>query len=170
MSEWTGLDWTGYPLDCYDYQSTCGAKKYLPISKQNKYGSNKKQHRSVMILTSDVVDQCQGLSVATAAASAAWARYATTNPHLLPLLTTMASSDPSVFLSFLLDPSTNHLSLALSQQLGNQIIDQLCYLTRTWLHTLHVARYRALGLWEYLQCNSSSSSRQFMFEISTPTQ
>ena len=27
MSEWTGLDWTGYPLDCYDYQSTCGAKK-----------------------------------------------------------------------------------------------------------------------------------------------
>ena len=25
----SGLDWTGYPLDCYDYQSTCGAKKNL---------------------------------------------------------------------------------------------------------------------------------------------
>ena len=25
MSEWSG--WSGYPLDCYDYQSTCGAKK-----------------------------------------------------------------------------------------------------------------------------------------------
>ena len=119
---------------------------------QNKINidQTKTQHRSVMILTSDVVDQCQGLSVATAAASAAWARYATTNPHLLPLLTTMASSDPNVFLSFLLDPSTHHLSLALSQQLGNHIIDQLCYLTRTWLYTLHAARYRALGLWEYL--------------------
>ena len=94
--------------------------------------------------------QCQGLSDATAAASASWARFAAANPHLLPLLTTMASSAPDVFLSFLLDPSTNHLSLALSQQLGNHIIDQLCYLTRTWLYTLHVARYRALGLWQYL--------------------
>ena len=72
------------------------------------------------------------------------------NPHLLPLLTTMASSDPNVFLSFPLDPSTHHLYLTLSQKLGNQIIGQLCYLTRTWLYTLHCARYRALGLWEYL--------------------
>ena len=95
--------------------------------------------------------RCQGLTDATATASAAWAQFATANPHLLPLLTTMASSQPDVFLSFLLNPSTHHLSLALSQQLGNQIIDQLCYLTRTWLYTLHVARYRALGLWQYLE-------------------
>ena len=27
MSEWMG-EWSGYPLDCYDYQSTCGANKY----------------------------------------------------------------------------------------------------------------------------------------------
>ena len=94
--------------------------------------------------------QCQGLSDATAAASASWARFAAANPHLQPLLTTMASSDPNTFLSFLLDPSTNHLALALSQQLGNHIMDQLCYLTRTWLYTHHTARYRALGLWEYL--------------------
>ena len=94
--------------------------------------------------------QCQGLSDATAAASASWARFAAANPHLKPLLTTMASSNPNAFLSFLLDPSTNHLALALSQQLGNHIMDQLCYLTRTWLYTHHTARYRALGLWEYL--------------------
>ena len=94
--------------------------------------------------------QCQGLSDATAAASASWARFAAANPHLQPLLTTMASSDPNAFLSFLLDPSTNHLALALSQQLGNHIMDQLCYLSRTWLYTHHTARYRALGLWEYL--------------------
>ena len=23
---WSGLDWSGYPLECYDYWSTCGAK------------------------------------------------------------------------------------------------------------------------------------------------
>ena len=28
MSDWMGDGWMdGYPLDCYDYQSTCGAKK-----------------------------------------------------------------------------------------------------------------------------------------------
>ena len=29
MSDWMdgvdGVEWSGYPLDCYDYQSTCGA-------------------------------------------------------------------------------------------------------------------------------------------------
>ena len=29
--EWSGVEWMdGYPLDCYDYQSTCGAKKGVP--------------------------------------------------------------------------------------------------------------------------------------------
>ena len=27
MGEWSGVEWSGYPLDCYDYQSTCGANK-----------------------------------------------------------------------------------------------------------------------------------------------
>ena len=31
MSDWMdgvdGVEWSGYPLDCYDYQSTCGANK-----------------------------------------------------------------------------------------------------------------------------------------------
>ena len=37
---WSGLDWTGvdgYPLDCYDYQSTCGAKNGPPPFHQLKY-------------------------------------------------------------------------------------------------------------------------------------
>ena len=25
--EWV-MEWTGYALDCYDYQSTCGAKNH----------------------------------------------------------------------------------------------------------------------------------------------
>ena len=27
LGEWTWLDWSGYPLDCYDCQSIGGAKK-----------------------------------------------------------------------------------------------------------------------------------------------
>ena len=28
LSGWMdGVEWSGYPLDCYDYQSTCGANK-----------------------------------------------------------------------------------------------------------------------------------------------
>ena len=26
------MEWTGYPLDCYDYQSTCGANKELIVN------------------------------------------------------------------------------------------------------------------------------------------
>ena len=29
MSEW--VEWSGYPLDCYDYWSTCGAKNPFPL-------------------------------------------------------------------------------------------------------------------------------------------
>ena len=33
MSEWSGVDGVdGYPLDCYDYQSTCGAKNEEKVS------------------------------------------------------------------------------------------------------------------------------------------
>ena len=62
----------------------------------------------------------------------------------------MANSEPDDFLSFLLNPSTHPLVIALSQQLGKQATDELCFLTRSWLYTLHCARFRALGLWQYL--------------------
>ena len=62
----------------------------------------------------------------------------------------MAAADPETFAAFLLNPSTQAPVLALAQEHGHQVVDDLCHLTRTWLYTLHCARYRALGLWQFL--------------------
>ena len=94
--------------------------------------------------------QCQGLSAASGAAAVSWAQFSSTRPHLLLISNTMANSEPDAFLSFLLNPSTHPLAIALSQQHGKQVNDELCFLTRSWLYTLHCARFRALGLWQYL--------------------
>ena len=55
-----------------------------------------------------------------------------------------------MFLAFLLDPGTQAPVLALAQVHGRAVVDHLYHLTRSWLHTLHVERFRKLGLWEFL--------------------
>ena len=50
--------------------------------------------------------QCPGLATATAAAAAHWASFLQVHPHLLPIIQVTTSSSPEVFLSLLLDPST----------------------------------------------------------------
>ena len=62
----------------------------------------------------------------------------------------MARADPEVFLAFLLDPGTQAPVLALAQVKGREVVDQLYFLTRSWLYTLHRERFRKLGLWEAL--------------------
>ena len=94
--------------------------------------------------------QCQGLKPATALATSHWVKFASSRPHLLPLLLSYANGEPADFLPFLLDPTTRAPVLALAQRCGRQVIDDLCLLTRTWLYLHHKARYRALGLWSAL--------------------
>ena len=94
--------------------------------------------------------QCQGLQAASSAAALSWAEFSISHPYLRPILVSMANADPNTFLAFLLNPTTHPSAIALSQQLGAQVIDELCFLTRSWLYTIHTARYRALGLWQYL--------------------
>ena len=94
--------------------------------------------------------QCQGLKPATALATSHWVKFASSRPHLLPLLLSYANGEPADFLPFLLDPTTQAPVLALAQSCGRQVIDDLCLLTRTWLYLHHKARYRALGLWSAL--------------------
>ena len=72
------------------------------------------------------------------------------HPHLLPLLKGLAEGEKEAFLSFLLDPSTQPNVIALAQNHGQEVIDQVCMLTRTWLYLQHRARFRALGLWDAL--------------------
>ena len=94
--------------------------------------------------------QCQALTAASGEAAASWAKYSSSRPYILPLLESAANSDPQVFLAFLLNPSTHPSVLALAQLHGNQVVDEVCHLSRSWLYALHCARYRALGLWQYL--------------------
>ena len=58
--------------------------------------------------------------------------------------------DPADFLPFLLDPSTKAPVISLAQSQGQQVVKDLCMLTRTWIYFHHRARYRALGLWSAL--------------------
>ena len=94
--------------------------------------------------------ECPGLSGATQQATAHWADFVISHPHLLPLLKGAAGGEKEAFLSFLLDPTTQPTVLALVQTHGQEVIDQVCMLTRTWLYFQHRARFRALGLWDAL--------------------
>ena len=51
------------------------------------------------------------------------------------------------FLPSLLDPSTQPPAIALAQQLGSMVVDQLCHMTHTWLFLIHKESHVKLGLW-----------------------
>ena len=91
--------------------------------------------------------QCPGLASATAAAAAHWSSFLQVHPHLLPIIQVSTSSSPEVFLSLLLDPSTQAPVITLAQEHGQDVVNQLCFLTRTWLYTLHRERLKKLGFW-----------------------
>ena len=92
--------------------------------------------------------QCPGMATAVTAATTHWGGFLAGNPHLLPLIQDYAAGESSAFLAFLLDPSTQPPVLALAQQLGSGVTDQLCHMTRTWLYSLHKERLVKLGLWK----------------------
>ena len=94
--------------------------------------------------------QCRGLAAATADACSYWASFSAQRPHLIPILKQYAECESDAFLAFLLDPASQPPVLALMQEQGKDILKEVCHLTRTWLYQLHRARFRALGLWEYL--------------------
>ena len=93
--------------------------------------------------------QCPGLAEATAAAVDHWTQYLGENSFLLPLIQEYAGADPSTFLGFLLDPSTQPPVITLAQEHGRSVIDQLCHLTRTWLYSHHKERLKKLGFWQF---------------------
>jgi hypothetical protein len=91
--------------------------------------------------------QCPGLASATAAAAAHWSSFLKVHPLLLPLIQVISSSSPEVFLSFLLGPATEAPVIALAQEQGRDVVNQLCFMTPTWLYTLHRERLKRLGYW-----------------------
>ena len=74
----------------------------------------------------------------------------TDQPYLRPLILQVTSGDKAAFLGFLLDPTTHHSVIALTQTHGDLVTEHVCHLTRSWLYIHHRARFRALDLWEAL--------------------
>ena len=111
--------------------------------------------------------KCPGLKTATLGAVSLWTRFAASRPYLHPILHTLAKSSPDDFLSFLLNPTTHPLVICSSQQFGDKIIGELCYLTRTWLHTLHTARFVLSFRFRppTVACSNPSLSRTFNLNL-----
>ena len=92
--------------------------------------------------------QCPSLATARMKAVESWHVFLTNNPLLLPLINNFSLNDPDGFLSFLVDPTTSSSAITLAQAHRDiDVIGQLCYMTRTWLYTLHKERLILLDLW-----------------------
>jgi hypothetical protein len=91
--------------------------------------------------------ECTGLVNAYIRATSLWSSFLRDAPIIFPIVKYFSLSDPSSFLSFLLDPTTHPPVIALSQKHGSVINDQLCYLTRTWLFFMHKERLKLMNLW-----------------------
>ena len=93
--------------------------------------------------------QCVGLSGAREKALNFCTSVVCENGVLLPIIENLSSGDPEHFLSFLLDPCTHPLVISATQNNGYLIRELVCYMTRTWLYTMHKERLKLLGLWTY---------------------
>ena len=97
-----------------------------------------------------VARECPGLVNAYSRATALWSSFLRENPLLLPTIISFSLADHPTFLSFLLDPSTLAPVISLAQNHGKEIVDQLCYLARTWLYCVHKERLKLMNLWTWL--------------------
>ena len=91
--------------------------------------------------------QCPSLAAARLKACSTWHDFLVTNPILLPLINNIKLNED--FLSFLVDPTTYPNAIDLAQKHKDiDVMDKLCYLTRTWLYAMHKERLVLLGLWD----------------------
>ena len=91
--------------------------------------------------------ECPGLASAVVRAVALWTAFLREHPILFPVVQHFSLGDADHFLAFLVDPTTQPQVITLSQKYGTIILDQLCYLTRTWLFQMHKERLKQLQLW-----------------------
>ena len=91
--------------------------------------------------------ECPGLAQALIRATALWKSFLREKPIIFPIIKHYSLDNPDQFLSFLVDPTTLAPVIALAQLHGSIIIEQLCYLTRTWLFYMHKERLKLMRLW-----------------------
>ena len=94
--------------------------------------------------------QCTGLTAATTAAAEQWANFISLNAYLVNLFRSASAASQDDFLAFLLNPTTHPEVLSLAHQHGKRAMEDVSFLTRSWLYEHHRARFRALGLYSCL--------------------
>ena len=68
-------------------------------------------------------------------------------PPLHQFVLCILSSPPSIQTKFILDSSSFPEVISLRQTFGNEILERIMYLTRTWAFTIHKHRLQKLGRW-----------------------
>ena len=81
--------------------------------------------------------QCAGLTAATTAAAEQWANFISLNTYLLNLFRSLSEASQEDFLAFLLNPTTHPEVLSLAQQHGRRAIEDVSFMTRSWLYEAH---------------------------------
>ena len=59
------------------------------------------------------------------------------------------SDDPQVVMHFLLDCSTMPIAITATQLFGQEVLDRLLYIGRTWCYNIHRERMNQLGLLKF---------------------
>ena len=93
---------------------------------------------------------CPALAPALARTLQHCTTFLSTNPALLSTVQAALAREPSHFVSFILDPSTDQAVLSLTQQHGSGILAPLFRFSRAWIWAAHRDRLRLLGLHQYL--------------------
>ena len=94
--------------------------------------------------------ECHDLSPARLRVISLWAEYLLDNPSLFPIIRKYTlESEPSQQLQFLLDCSVLPDVISETQKHGQSVLDSLFYLTRTLCFSLHKARLKLLGKWNF---------------------
>ena len=79
-----------------------------------------------------------------------WANFISLNPYLVNIFRSVSAASQDDFLAFLLNPTTHPEVLSLAHQHGKRAMEDVSFLTRSWVYEHHPARFRALGLYSCL--------------------
>ena len=94
------------------------------------------------------------LTAATQIAINRWMSLASGNPAPHGFLASLAGEEKPGFCGFLFDPNTHPLAIQLAQSYVHSVWPTLMFLSRSWLWEHHSARYKLLGLINFLICSS----------------
>ena len=92
-----------------------------------------------------ILTTCKSMETTRVKLRASWLTNAATNPLTHQLILRVICFSTKEFTQFILDPSTNPEVIRLQQIHGFKILKNIFYLTRTWCHTIHKERLKALG-------------------------